>query len=343
MRLGVAWEASNGANYRAVGPMQEMERRGHEVVWPHDETGEVDGRLLASCDLVHLYQHSSLDAKHAMAALTRAGTAITWDNDVDITSLPKESPLYKALGGLAGRRLLAQQVKTARLAQTVVTPTEHLAERYRRAGLPRVEVVENAYFAPETYKQGSHSGLVIGWVAGHEHRADVARVPIVDALRRILSEYRDVRVECIGVNLGLDERYRHDEAVPFDELLARLPHFDIGIAPLADIPFNLARSDVKLKEYAAAEVAWLASPVGPYAGLGPKQGGRVVPDGEWYEALRWMIVKEDQRKRLAGNGLAWARETSIKAVGPEWERVFSEAIRMRGEQGEQSSANARSR
>ena len=39
---------------------------------------------------------------------------------------------------------------------------------------------------------------------------------------------------------------------------------------------NRARSNIKLKEYAAAGACWLASPIGPYVGLGEKQGGRLV-------------------------------------------------------------------
>src|SRR5207302_1085104 len=81
------------------------------------------------------------------------------------------------------------------------------------------------------------------------------------------------------------QRYRHDPYLPFAELPRRLSRWDIGIAPLADIPFNLARSDIKLKEYAASELPWLASPVGPYAGHGEAQGGRLVPDDGWFEAL----------------------------------------------------------
>jgi hypothetical protein len=54
---------------------------------------------------------------------------------------------------------------------------------------------------------------------------------------------------------------------------------------------------VRVKEYAAAGVRWLASPIGPYAGLGEKQGGRLVPDGRWFEELDRLIRDERARSQ----------------------------------------------
>lgn len=328
MRLGVAWEADVGANYRAFEPMQQMERRGHTVVWP-PESGEADPRRLEGCDLVHVYRTSDPDTRRVLVELARAGTAITWDNDYDPVNVPRESPTHKYLGGLEGRRFFEQQLRVARLAQTVISPSEHLSERFRQAGLPRVEVVANHLAAPQVREPQPHLGIVIGWVARLDHRADVARVPIVDALRRILSDYPLVQVECIGVDLALEEQYRHHPEVPFEELPTHLSRFDIGIAPLADMPFNRSCSDIKLKEYGAAGVPWLASPIGAYAQLGVEEGGRLVPDGEWYEALRWMVVKERQRKLLAENAARWARRSTIDQASDQWERVFSDSVRLR--------------
>src|SRR5205807_2938300 len=133
------------------------------------------------------------------------------------------------------------------------------------------------------------------------------RLGIADALRQVVAEHENVRVECIGVNLRLKERYRHLASVPFRELPSRIGGFDIGIAPLADIPANRARSDIKLKEYAASGVPWLASPVSPYVRLGENQGGRLVTDDAWFEALDYMVTHRFKRARLARKANAWAK------------------------------------
>src|SRR5207249_1565318 len=87
----------------------------------------------------------------------------------------------------------------------------------------------------------------------------------------------------------------------FLELPHRIGSFDIGLAPLADLPGNRARSDIKVKEYAASGVPWLASPVGPYVQLGEEQGGRLVPDDLWFEALdRLVSRRREGLRRLDG-------------------------------------------
>jgi hypothetical protein len=302
--------------------MKAMARRGHEVVWPPDSEGEADLRQLAGCDVVHVYRRGNELTRRVLTELARAGTAITYDNDDDFTAVPKESPLYKRTGGLTGQRIFAETLKVARMAQWFTTPNELLAEKYRRGGVEHVEVLGN-YLAPDVRRPSrSHNGVVVGWVAGEEHRADVARIEIGDALQRLVAKHESVHIECIGVNLGLPERYSHDRFVPFLELPGRIGGFDIGIAPLADIPYNRTRSDIKLKEYAASGVPWLASPVGPYVGLGEAQGGRLVDDDDWFEALDRLVTHRRERRRLARKAKAWAKRQTIETVADRWEEIF---------------------
>lgn len=324
MRLGVLFEPNSAAFYRAIEPMLAMQRRGHEILWP-DGAGNTPGGRLAGCDVVHVYRRADDRIRRTLGEISRAGTAITYDNDDDFTAVPRESPNYKKVGGKTGQRIHRMTVEAARLAQVFTTTNETLAEKYRADGVERVEVIPNHLVHGAERPSRRHEGFVIGWVGGIDHRADVARIPIADALRRLVGEHADVRVECIGVDLGLDARYRHDEFVPFAELPGRIGGFDIGIAPLAALPANRARSDIKVKEYAASGVPWLASPVGPYAGLGEEQGGRLVADGGWFETLDELVRNRRARRRLGKRGRSWAKGQTTDAVADRWERVFREA------------------
>src|SRR5688572_6374484 len=306
LRLGVAWTPGQNAQYRAFQPMRAMIRRGHEVIWPPTENGEVDPRRLAGCDLVHIFRRSEPDTWQAVSSLMRAGMPMTFDNDDDLTAVPRQRR-----SAIASQRHFAATVRMGRAARVLTTTNDVLAEKYRRAGVERVEVIGN-YLVPDVARpRHPHRGVVVGWVAGVEHKSDADALAIAATLKRLVAEHPDVSVECIGVDLKLPVRYRHDRHVAFEEVPDRLGGFDIGIAPLADTAFNRARSDIKLKEYAASGVVWLASPVGPYRQLGETQGGRLVPDDGWYAALERLVVEERARTELARRGRAWAQRQTI--------------------------------
>jgi glycosyltransferase involved in cell wall biosynthesis len=326
MQLGMICEPISNAQYRAVFPMRAMERVGHRVVWP-DDRGKAGLDRLPECDLLHIYRRCDAETMRVATALAERGTAVVYDNDDDFTATPKESPWYQTTGGLAGRRAFQRMVKLARLSRFMTTTTETLAEKYRRMDVDRVEVIGNYLGADGKRRRERHDGVVIGWIAGLEHRADVARLKIAAALQRLMARHESVHVECIGVNLGLKgPRYRHDGLVHFRDLPARMARFDIGIAPLADIPYNHSRSDIKLKEYAASSVPWLASPIGPYKDLGENEGGLLVADDQWFDALDGLVRNARQRRRLARKGKKWAKRHTMDAVASRWEGLFLEAV-----------------
>ena len=103
-------------------------------------------------------------------------------------------------------------------------------------------------------------------------------------------------------------RYRCEEALPIDQLTQRLADFDLGHRAARRHPVQPGRSNVKAREYAAAGVPWLASPVGSYAHLGAEEGGRLVEDGEWFEAIDALIRSRRERSKQAKRAKAWAKQ-----------------------------------
>jgi hypothetical protein len=326
LRFGVVYEPCANAYYRAIDPMRAMARRGHEIVWP-DQQGRLDLRRLGTCDVVHMYRTGADDPLALVRTLKKMGVPTIYDNDDDFTSVPKESPDYQRYGGLAGQRIFATTVACAKLSCGFTTTNDILAAKYEKAGVERVHVIQNQLATDIRRPRVAHDGIVIGWVAGVDHRADTDRIPVVDALRQTLDRYPKVNVATVGLKLRLSQRYRHHPSVGFLDLPAHIGGYDIGIAPLADLPGNRARSDIKVKEYAASAVPWLASPVGPYAGLGPAQGGRLVADGDWPRALSELINQRLRRWWLARRGVAWALANTIDSVADQWEGVFTAAAR----------------
>lgn len=322
------------AHYRAILPLAELQRRGHEIVWPSDHAIADELRGTPDWDLLHVQQFVSPEDLAAIMRLRQQGVAVVWDTDDDVLAAPKGSDPYKALGRRRGvKRAFRQTVGIASASSLMTTPSEHLAQIYRDAGVAHVACIENHLWTADVGQpRRRHAGIVIGLTAASEHTSDIEKLGIVQALRAILQEHEGVRVVAIGCDLKLGgHRYSHRATVPIDRLVACESEFDIGLAPLVDTAFNRARSNIKLKEYGAAGATWLASPVGPYRGMGEPEGGQLVDDRGWYEAIEGLIVDYRRRGELARRARAWARTQTIQQAGAQWETAFKAAVgRARG-------------
>lgn len=330
MRIAFAADPRTGNGfYRGVGPMTALAQvRGHQVTPVSLEGGDPQLAAVRGVDVLHIHRYGEPGAVRLAREAKAQGAAVVWDNDDDMGAVPKGTPGYRKQGGMQWERRLAGMRKIFEVADLVTAPSQALAERLREYGARHAEVVEN--HVPDQFVVRSRpprEGVTIGWIAGLEHQLDVERVPVREALQRLLDERPDVRVVSFGLGLGLrGDRYRHVDVVPLFELTRAAAVFDVGIAPLSDIAMNRARSNVKLKEYAAAGACWLASPIGPYLGHGEKQGGRLVPDDGWHDALARLVDKPRERAKLAKRAGKWVAGETLTKHAAEWEARFAEAI-----------------
>jgi hypothetical protein len=322
-------DGTANAYYRAMLPLRELERRGHRVLWPalHDEDELLSGTPRFDVFLMHhFFRERELELVRRLAG---QGVAVVWDKDDDISATPRRVPAYKAYGGRRGvKNGFARSVELAASASLMTTPSAHLAGRYRDLGVEHVEVIEN-HIAAEDLATGRprHQGVVIGITAAGEHAEDFKALRIDRVLQRLLRTHEGVRVVTIGWGHDLPaSRHVHHHYVPIEELVATEREFDIGLAPLADTAFNRARSNVKLKEYAAAGAMWLASPVGPYVGMGEAQGGVLVADDDWYAALERYVLDFRARALLAERARSWARQQSADRAADRWETAILRAV-----------------
>lgn len=325
VRIAVIFkDGTANAYYRAILPLAELQRRGHTVLWPGEWSLDAALARQPEWDLLHVQQFIADDDLASIRQLRERGVAVVWDSDDDVQAAPKGSDPYKALGRRRGlRKHFKRTVDIAAAAQLMTTPSPHLAQVYRDAGVEHVAAIENYVAARDVgARRRRHAGLVIGMTAAGEHDGDLRQMRIAETLERILRAHDGVRVVAIGCDLKLRDRYAHRSIVPITELVAHESEFDIGLAPLLDTPFNRARSNIKLKEYAAAGATWLASPVGPYRGMGEQQGGQLVGDDDWYDAIERLILDYRRRSELAVRARAWVAGQTIERAGAQWERAF---------------------
>lgn len=332
MRLGAVYaDRSVNALYRVVMPMMALQQRGHEVVAVIQQRGRrLPIEQLAGCDLVQIHRlFLTDDEDDTVQRLRRSGVLVSFDDDDDSSVAPDELEGIVEDGSLElARRDFGRLLVRAPEVDLVTTPSDLIADRFEAAGAVNVQVIDNHLFDEwGRVRARGHAGTVVGWHACAEHRLDADLLGIAAPLKRLLDAHPEVRVVTIGVDLGIEhERYVCEPSVQFDQLTQRLADFDIGIAPLASIPFSCARSNVKVREFAAAGVPWLASDAPPYQGLGRAEGGRLVGDDEWYGALDELIRSPRERSTLARQARAWAARETIEKMAEVWEETFLETI-----------------
>jgi glycosyltransferase involved in cell wall biosynthesis len=322
------------AAYRSLGPMMTLAERGHDV--RQLELERIDGwdELLRWCEVLHVHRVCDGGSVELARAAKAAGAAVVWDDDDDVTRVPRGASEYKNVGGLKGERRRAARSRMFASVDLVTTPSAHLAEAFQAGGARAAHVIEN--YVIDAFAQvdrPARDELRIGWVAAGEHKLDLDHLPIVEALQRLLDTHPHVRVTTVGIRLGLrGDRYEHLPGVPLPRLIQQVSSFAIGIAPLSPaLAINHARSSIKLKEYAAAGVPWLASPIGPYVGLGEGEGGRLVTDDRWFEELDALVRSDRARRRLAKRATRWGRKQLLSRNIDRWEHELQWAMAHAGE------------
>lgn len=328
--VGITPEPMANSDYRVRLPLEALARRGHAVEvlrWDYYRGGSPPAlAALRRADVVHMWRLYEPPVRRFVSALRQEGVAVVWDNDDDLLRRPagRTPKGVRVAKDQTNDELTAMMKK----ADVVTTTCDELARRFRRASGADVCVVGNYVEAGSVRPSRPAEGeIVVGWVAGGEHRADLKQLRMRNVLDRILQRHPRARVVSVGLPLGLrSERYHAHQSVPLSELPSTIASFDIGIAPLADVSFNRVRSDIKLKEYAAAGVPWLASPIGPYRDLGEEQGGRLVHNPFWEQRLDQLIADDRAREQLRERAVAWGRTQTIEDHAHLWESVFEDAV-----------------
>jgi glycosyltransferase involved in cell wall biosynthesis len=328
MRIAmIAQDDGPNARYRVFHPMEALGRRGHDVFGGVFER-MADPTELLGYDVVHCSRLYDPRFRRLARGFAERGVGFVWDNDDNLTQLDvKGRPNHRVFSGLSGRRIFGEMAALMRTADIVTTPSSGLAEVYREATGADVRVVENyVRFVDARQAPRAPREVVVGWVAHVEHQTDIERLRLREPMQRLLDRNPHLHVVSIGCGLGLTgDRYHHIRRLAFEDLREQISRFDLGIAPIADTPFNRGRSNVKVKEYAAMGVPWLASPIGPYASLGQDEGGVLVADDRWCEEIERLARDHRARRKLGKRAAKWASAQTVEANAHRWEAVLREA------------------
>ncbi|MCW5718598.1 MAG: hypothetical protein KIS68_12285 [Bauldia sp.] len=253
-------------------------------------------------------------AERLAARVRRSGARLVVDCDDDFRLL---DPARAAALDLLMRR-----------ADQVWFSTAVLQETYRHAADDRGVVVPNAldprlWGPPPPERPRAGPGVRILYMGTLTHDADFAAIlPALDAF----AATRPGTELCLIGAVTRDPGRSYSRIVPvpphaveyplFVRWLQQQGPFDLGIAPLADRPFNAAKSDIKLLDYCALCLPALVADMPPYRDpVRPDDiAQRVANDtGSWLEALLAFDPADTAAGRQRRLDYAW-NQRSIASV-----------------------------
>jgi len=338
-----------GANWvRIQTPTRQLMAAGHEVqigssiavnhrtkqfiILDHDEQpmGEPP-------EIVVLQRWMHRDSAGHIRAAREAGQVIINDVDDWFDGLDPANQAFDHTHPKTNPDSNRDHYRRALAASSLITAsTEYLAGRIRRLGAP-VTVVRNAIRTQDydiEMPTSETTGLVVAWVGGISWRSGDLET-IAPWFGRWLREngctflhhgahpgQTSSAWEMLGLDDDLVEGWR--PMVP-PHLYGRqlMAGFDIGIVPLADVPFNQAKSWIKGLEYATAGIPFVASLTDEYAALGA--GITAKRPRDWMRAMDRMLdpqVRLDQHM----NGLLASQRQDIGHRWVDWEKAYSDAL-----------------
>jgi hypothetical protein len=248
--------------------------------------------------------------------LRAQGTAVVVDMDDDLSCVHVKNPSY------AISRDMHHIVEEACESATMVTvTTDALATRYNAGA-----VLPNCI--PESYLKVPHKdSALVGWGGkASTHPGDLEVMG--DAISRLNSPFLNVGPgDRIARVLGVKQAFNATGHLPLAQWPSELARIGVGVAPLANTPFNEAKSWLRPLEYSAVGVPWVASPTTPYRAF-HEQGAGLLADSpsDWHLQLHRLQKDKQMRWDLADAGRELARAWTIEANAHTWGDAWQAAL-----------------
>ena len=241
-------------------------------------------------------------------------------------------------------------IEAAKSAFTIQVSTPQLAREFFPYN-PTVYVIPN-YLDKDQWDnpivKRSDDKVRIGWMGGNAHGDDLKMISGV--LHKLVKEYKgSVIIETMGMT-----KHELEGVFPFQEFSATCPHcgyegelhhapgeaqnvyptvvsskgWDIALAPVIDNSFGNAKSDLKLKEYAAASLPTVASAVIPYREA-VDDGARVVlarTFEEWYNGIKDLIDHPEKRVEILKANKEWVGRYWIQNNAQKTFEVYAQIL-----------------
>lgn len=312
------------AFYRCLMPMYALNMGGKAVA--HASSARF-GREALDYDVVVVQIDNSPSVLEFTLALQAQGKKVVYEIDDAFDCLEPWHPQYASYGQPA-----RQEAIRAMMAQcdAVQVSTGWLAARYAKHA-KRIEVVPNMVELaswPRADRLRKDGLFKVLWAGSPSHSGDLEIV--VPALGKFLGRHPDARLVLFGQTIK-DERLPAAQVeimnfCEFEEYPFKLAEVDadVAVAPLADVPFNLGKSNLRILQYWATGYPVVASNVGAYA----EAGGGILCDTaeEWLASLETLHENREFGKTMVSEGFELVKAYDVLPHAKKIEAFYSSLV-----------------
>ncbi|MHC1713846.1 MAG: glycosyltransferase [Solidesulfovibrio sp.] len=284
---------------RALGPAVRL----LPGVLPQGPGHAVTTEILDAADVILIQRYfPGPQTASVLDTIFSSGKPVVYDTDDDWTTVAPGHLFFSRIGAL-----LPHILNTIRRANLVTVSTATLAEALRPYN-SRIRVLPN--LLPEALWKPvappTRPVVAIGLAATASHQTDLG--PLETALAELEHQHGDtirfVFYGCPPVSTAFPKATVLPFATDYAAYARKLPRLGcaIGLAPLADTPFNRAKSPIKWMEYAASGMAGIFADLPPYRDvvIHEETGLLVGPRPEdWAKAVARLAKDGALRHRIA--------------------------------------------
>lgn len=283
------------------------------IHYDHDFSIE---EVLANSDIVFMKRICTKKSLDAARRIKAANIPLIYMIDDDFSELPKDTPLGRRYAELRAWENITEICKIADRVIVWSRPLEAKLKQYaKRVDLFRAFSNVEIFSKFKNLKPQKRNNLVFGYAGGSTHAPDLEMIK--EPILAILNAYPTIKFETVGLKIDWLEgnpQYEYFEGDANMEKYYRIVasrNWDFGVAPLAEKAINNAKSDNKLREYAAAGIPAIYSRVPSYRDAVQEGVTGLLcanSNSDWLQSIRKFIEDKDLRDYIKHEGKKLASE-----------------------------------
>lgn len=344
--LGLQLDEWACGHFRCRDPINTLRELGHHTYVVRSGRDNFDVSSLKVAPYTHIIaqrQVNPLVLGYMLKCREAYGTKLLWEADDNLHRVHPTSHAYEVFK--PGGDVLKSIDQFIRHVDGLIVTTKDLAGQYSHLH-NRIYVLPNFvdfhvrdWETPVPRDPRLEGKIVVGWAGGSTHQEDDE--PLRGVLNRILRDYADV-VCALCSHPKIVEMFISRMELPVTKVVALDPvsfqeypkipaQFDIGLAPLRNTTFNRAKSDLKLKEYGARGVPYVATDIANYRRFHQETygvGGYIAANpAQWDEAIRMLIETPVLLEAKAKGIKATVKNNhSLRGNIQAWEAVLTDVL-----------------